>query len=530
MQDKDIFQPLLDLLEHEPETRDEYEAFETAAVAALGNDWEKTLKAFLATLDRKKAAHLEKNLDTLLNYKGALLAWNEAYSYLNNAKEVPVQQVEERLPTLEYWLEFFAEDGIRLLNEVKKTFDLTAKSEVLSFDIQEQKEQTEKEKLLTSLQNSYQTEENNEEAEFSSHVNQEEVLTKEEEKKLWEINNFSEQKAFYNQVTAWINARCIHLGNIEKTDYPYYGITVDILKETLATLDSLLEDKNSYTFIETHSKETILSLQNFKESAEKELEMQRENGFEPVLSLEEKDILKAKELLGEIDRSKTKEYLGPAPDGFVALEDPFATKENNAPEKAPTMQAAGSQPMQQRQARPAPTGRPAHLMGTGQRPAVSGVRPAQPMTRPQHPQTVRPINTSTAQPTRISSRPMNSAAGPTGSGTLQQKGTMSNGRPVPSSHTHTAGVSTVQRPVPVGQGQSPHGQAANPTRPVPPSFAQEEIVKGHVPSEPQMPEEQIPTEGIAQATVPNIPNLGEQGIAVSPPTPPVLPENPDDKR
>lgn len=543
MQDEALFQPLLDLLEKEPETKEAYEAFENKAHAALGDNWEEKLRNHLASMDRKKAARLEEKLENLLNYKGAVLAWNEAYTYLNNVQETPLKQVEERLPTLEYWLGFFGEDGVRLLNELKEAFDLAAQSEVLDFDIREQREQADKEKLLNSLESSYEKEE---EEIVKTRVVPEETLTREEEKKLWEINNFAEQKSFYNQVTAWINARCIHLGNIEKTNYPYYGITVDILKEALATLDSLLSDKNYYDFIETHSKETLLSLRNFKESALKELDLQKENGFEPVLSLEEKEILKAKELLGEIDRSKTKEYLGPAPDGFVALDDPFEIKSENSP-KEKTEQGSMVQ-SGQRPPHPSQTGRPAQSTAQGQRPTVSGVRPAQPAVRPQQPQIVRQTGGPFQQTAGTASRPAGQQT--SGTGTIRQ-GQMQSGRPASPSYNGTTNTPSSsprpmergqqQRPYPSnpqqtqrqpsgqGTGHTPQRPSSMPVRPSQPTNTMREgTYTGQIPSQPQGG--QISERRSAPAAPPNIPNLREEGSTVPIPAPPVLPDNPDDKK
>ncbi|MDD4519969.1 MAG: hypothetical protein PHI50_03690 [Alphaproteobacteria bacterium] len=310
------FKPLVNALLDFSETKESYDAFDTLAKRTLGDDWAEELKQWEETFPQSEK--VSEKVKSLLNYRGALLAWNEANEYLSDPKSVTTGFVKDRLPVLEYWLDFFGDAGKGLLEQLKRTFI----EEKFSSDEEETEENEEQEELEESVEERASLKEEIEKKEPKEEVS----LSKEEQEKLWKIQNFSSQKAFYNQVLEWINARCIHLGHIEKMEYPYYGFSVDILKELKTSIDELLKDTKSYDFINAHSEENVDDLKRFKESIERELEIQKEAGFEPILSIEDIEVKKAKDLLGNLDASKEKEYLGPAPDGFVALDDPFQKK------------------------------------------------------------------------------------------------------------------------------------------------------------------------------------------------------------
>lgn len=98
----------------------------------LGDDWMQTLPTAFDQSDtdenikvvlRDKASHA-------INYYSALLAWQEAYSYLNNPQTITVEYLQERIPTLEYWLNLFGQEGLNLMQKVKELYTKKANGEV----------------------------------------------------------------------------------------------------------------------------------------------------------------------------------------------------------------------------------------------------------------------------------------------------------------------------------------------------------------------------------------------------------------
>ncbi len=153
---------------------------------------------------------------------------------------------------------------------------------------------------------------------ISTKITQEEI---EETPKNWEIANYLKEKALYEQVVAWATAKCIRMGNIELTAYPHYGFIVDMMRSLKDDVQNLLGNQMLAEVIEQQLKNGKKELEDFLKVIETELAHLPEIESQPTENII--DGVDARSILGQLDTSNTKEYLGPAPDGFELMDDPY---------------------------------------------------------------------------------------------------------------------------------------------------------------------------------------------------------------
>lgn len=141
--------------------------------------------------------------------------------------------------------------------------------------------------------------------------------------KNWEIANFLHEKELYENATNWISARCVRLDNIDKQDYPYYGFVVDLMRVLKEDIQNLLDNQLLEEVIDQEVEGGREGMERLKKSIEEELENLTEDL--KIIDLDKKEEeIDPHAILGEMDTSTEKEYIGPAPDGFELIEDPYA--------------------------------------------------------------------------------------------------------------------------------------------------------------------------------------------------------------
>ena len=133
------------------------------------------------------------------------------------------------------------------------------------------------------------------------------------------------QLDFVNMVHSWMDARCISLGNIEIYTYKHYGFLIDAMEQTRKDIKEVLSSPAYYPAIEATRPNGLQMLQNSLVALEKDLEIAYDNAPSETTALIKDDVNpdEARRMLGMLDTSNKKEYLGPAPDGFEMLDDPF---------------------------------------------------------------------------------------------------------------------------------------------------------------------------------------------------------------
>lgn len=141
----------------------------------------------------------------------------------------------------------------------------------------------------------------------------------------WLIERTLRQIRLLQQIQTWLAARCVHLGNIEIFSYKYYGFVVDFYRVLLKDIHTILSDSSLFALLEERMNGGLKYLQDTQLYLEQEIRSAEENSESDVTPLiaDDLDMALFKKTLGVVDQSNEKEYLGPAPDGFEIIEDPY---------------------------------------------------------------------------------------------------------------------------------------------------------------------------------------------------------------
>jgi len=91
----------------------------------LGDDWVSVIYDVCQGLDEDD----KERLDHAVGYHSATLAWEEIYSYLNQANQLDRNLIQERLPVLEHWLNFFGPEGLQAVQALKERLQAEETSE-----------------------------------------------------------------------------------------------------------------------------------------------------------------------------------------------------------------------------------------------------------------------------------------------------------------------------------------------------------------------------------------------------------------
>lgn len=145
---------------------------------------------------------------------------------------------------------------------------------------------------------------------------------------LFMVDKIERQLDFLHQTQAWISARCVELGNIEPYTYTYYGFLMDVYQQTVRDIQSVLTNADSYAVIQQKRPDAIKKLKDTEVVLKSELDFSKDLFNTNPAPLIDQDVSanQARQTLGGLDTSMKKEYLGPAPDGFEMLDDPYETE------------------------------------------------------------------------------------------------------------------------------------------------------------------------------------------------------------
>lgn len=332
----------------------------------LGENWTDVVFEQLQQL----SPALKDNLTHAYNYYAATIAWNETQNYLMDEALQRTPDLEERLPILKHWLDFFGAPGQSAYQELENKLNaLQSESESPTDPVPQMPEaevipeeeialqesgetQTEEE-----INESFEEEDKNEvdewmnadqptgdaaeseeeleegadkqEQEESEADETEEADTEEEKPEIedtpavFEIKKLQKQLNLLNQNQAWLSARCIQLKGIEIYAYPFYGFIVDLLRQTLKSMEKIEKDEEMTALLPSVFEGGKEAFDNKKQAIEHDIELAEQNCESATTALisDETDMDEVRRTLGAIDTSDTVEYVGPAPDGFELLDD-----------------------------------------------------------------------------------------------------------------------------------------------------------------------------------------------------------------
>ena len=287
---------------------------ETVAVLTeeLGPEWTTNVFERLGGL----SVELKEKLNHVFNYYAALTAWQETQGYLEQ-KDPLDESVQERLPVLKHWLDFFGDPGTDLYQQLEKK--LQSGSEPVSVSDGEVGEEvsleTEAENKDISLEEGDVDEEVTPKEE-NKEESTEEVKPSEEEKNvdLKTPEGFALQKAkkeieLLDNVQAWLSARCLQLNNMEVFAYPYYGFAVDLMRQTVKDIQAVLDLKDK-TVLESFDGGEGALLRK-KQAIEADIETAVQNCESATTALIDETINMddVRKTLGDLDENPEPEYL-----------------------------------------------------------------------------------------------------------------------------------------------------------------------------------------------------------------------------
>ena len=323
----------------------------------LGPNWTETVFQDLQSLPPA----LKENLTHAFNYYAATMAWNELQEYLADPNLKNTPEIQDRLPILQHWMDFFGAPGQEAYRQLNDRLNALVETEPVSGAVSDadggvdvvpetsvNQEGAELEDTTVSedvpmeeipLNNEVNLETgdvigNDVKPEEASEMDESEPTSESEgEPKeevvpelpadVFEIEKLQKELALLDTAEAWLSARCIQLKNIEVYAYPFYGFVVDLLRQILKHIESIEQNEILVPYIDQVFEGGATALQNRKESVKHEIELAEQNceSAQTALISDDTDMDEVRRTLGTIDTSDTVEYIGPAPDGFELLDD-----------------------------------------------------------------------------------------------------------------------------------------------------------------------------------------------------------------
>ena len=205
--------------------------------------------------------------------------------------------MQERLPILKHWLGFFGKEGTSVFSALEKRIASENKTSPVNYFLEKPQTLPLEDRSFSQIDTS---------------------LPKEEALQLWLADKIFIQIEFMNQINSWISARCYTLGGIELNEYSFYGFLSDVQRQTLLDIRLLLEKKDLYPLLIQKRQDAL----EYLKTQEAVLEQDLQKSTSPVpLTKEQLTKEEMQRTLGGIDNTDTKEYLGPAPDGFEVVDD-----------------------------------------------------------------------------------------------------------------------------------------------------------------------------------------------------------------
>ncbi len=256
----------------------------TEAENAFGEEWRTVIPTLLKNIHLDDINKINSNFHQALDYENAVEAWNEANRILAG-EEISLEHLRARIPALEYWLGMFGSAGEEVVAKMKTLADKRSADELSSPDV--------------DMASPYA-----EDGKFSKEIS-------------WEFEYFNRLRNYYDQTISRVGARCVQMGGLEMSTYPYFDYVLDVLSELVTIGEKMLsDDKYADIIVEKFSggKDALGKLiADYK----KELE----NNAPPEMVEEKVDTTNVKDLLGSIDTSVDNSPIGPAADGFEPIPD-----------------------------------------------------------------------------------------------------------------------------------------------------------------------------------------------------------------
>jgi len=250
---------------------------------AFGENWRTVIPDLLKTVNVADIEKVKANFRQALDYENAVIAWDEANRILAGEK-ISLEHFKARIPALEYWLTMFGEAGDTVITKLKALADERTKVDLST--------------VKTDMTSPYKKGETEKDAS-------------------WNLEYFNRLRNYYDQTLSRVGARCVQMGGLEMSNYPYFDYVLDVLSELVSLGEKFLAEDEYKALIATDFAGGRAALE--KVIADYKYELETNAPPEMV----EKDVDKddVKNVLGRIDESVDTAPIGPAADGFEPIPD-----------------------------------------------------------------------------------------------------------------------------------------------------------------------------------------------------------------
>jgi len=315
----------------------------------FGNDWSEKVFVELADIPEE----LRNKLKHAFSYYAATMAWNEVQEYLTQTDPLDLAEMDARWPILGRWLAFFGDDGAEVLEELKQKIlaqqqgknnvpvkETVSEAKVDISNTSGSTDKTWRPEEMRVFENGKVIKTHEIEEELKAQEEVEKIVQEEpvpDSPEVFTVRKVISEIELLKSAQSWLAARCVSLHNIEVYVYPFYGFIVDLLRQTLKDMESLQDNEAYETLLDKLYPEGKEGFNRQKEAIQSDISLAEQNCESAVTTLisADMDMDLVRQTLGSIDDSGTVEYLGPAPDGFEALDtdgtlDEAAIKEQYA--------------------------------------------------------------------------------------------------------------------------------------------------------------------------------------------------------
>ncbi len=283
MAEKEIPEALSSLFEAVLSYQDTQEGLarvRSTAQSMFGDNWRAQLPGILTDCPDNIQQQVKTNIDRALTYEKAGSVWTEVSRMLDPRRQIDAAQVKAQIPEMQQWLSIFGKAGQDLIAKLQEKIAQTEANPSTGGSV---------------TANAY-------------------GLTVEQ---LWNFDHFMRLKTYYDQTISRTSARCVHLGGLELSQYPYFGYILDLLDEILTFGMEIITPPYA---------QIVRDRYKGGEAALKKVLMEYKAEFDsnapPEMLEDEETMDDIKDRLGSLaDKNEVEEDIGPAPDGFEAAEE-----------------------------------------------------------------------------------------------------------------------------------------------------------------------------------------------------------------
>lgn len=311
MAEKEIPEALSSLFEAVQAYQDTQEGLarvRSSAQSIFGERWREKLPDILLDCPDDQRKQIKAKIERALEYDKAGSVWVEVSRLLDPKRPIDPAQIKPRLPEMQKCLAIFGKAGQDLIEKLQAKINQT--------------ETSTKANPATgnaAIANSY-------------------GLTVDQ---LWNFDHFMRLKTYYDQTISRTSARCVHLGGLELSQYPYFGYILDLLDELLTFGMEIVTPpyakivKERYKGGEAALKKILM-----------EFKAEFDSNAPPEMLEEEETMEDIRNRLGALaDKNEVEEDIGPAPDGFEAPEEGKTSVAVQQPVKQPAVKIPQKMPV-----------------------------------------------------------------------------------------------------------------------------------------------------------------------------------------